>query len=459
MLWKKFLTLLDARPLVSFFGFLALLLLLIIIGSMLRRPVATTEAATPEPTLVETYSFGESPKMSFTAKVEKAGVISIYAQTAGIVQKIQSAEGQRVGRGQSLVSLSSNYQGTNIASISREIAQKNAESTTQNFELQRDIIARQRDVANKADIQTNDLRNISRQSMDDTRALITTNQEILDSLQAQLVSDPTNVGLKQQIAGVQSALMGLRSGLRVTEYQTQDSTVSAQLTDISRDITLRQLDLQERGLTLAKEMADLNLKLARASESFMYPATPCSGVVERINVKVGQSVSPGTLIATIKADQGQNTAVVLLTREIAAKVSKVDESLFVIGGKKVGVLPRFVSTEATDGSLYSVLYALPTSVGTSLTNGTSIEVLIPMGSKKIVTDDLYIPLDSVYQTQENSYVYVVDTNQGKEEKAKVKEIEVGEVSGSYVKVASGLSASDIVIVSRNVQQGERVRTE
>ncbi len=454
MLWKKFLTLLDARPLVSFFGFLALLLLVIFVGSLLRRPAATTEAATPEPTLVETYSFGESPKMSFTAKVEKAGVISIYAQTAGIVQKIQGAEGQRVGRGQSLVSLSSNYQGTNIASISREIAQKNAESTAQNFELQRDIIARQRDVANKADIQTNDLRNISRQSIDDTRALITTNQEILDSLQTQLASDPTNVGLKQQIAGVQSALMGLRSGLRVTEYQTQDSTVSAQLTDISRDITLRQLDLQERGLTLAKEMADLNLKLARASESFMYPATPCSGVVERINVKVGQSVSPGTLIATIKADQGQNTAVVLMTREIAAKISKVDESLFVIGGKKVGVLPRFVSTEATDGSLYSVLYALPTSVGTSLTNGTSIEVQIPMGSKKIVTDDLYIPLDSVYQTQEKSYVYVAKSNV-----ASVKEITVGEVSGTFVKVSEGLSAADTVIVSRNVQQGERIRTE
>lgn len=452
--WKKFLFFIDSRPMVSFFGFLGVLLLLVVAGSLLRTPNTVADQKSPEPKLVETYSFGDTPKMTFTAKVEKSGVVSVFAQSAGVVQKLHLSEGKRVTRGQTIVSLSSNYQGTNIASISRQIAQKNADSATSNYDLQMDIIHRQRDVANKANIQASDLRTITRQSIDDTTALITTNQNLLNGLQAQLANDPSNTGLQQQIAGVQSALLNLRSGLRVTEYQTQDSTVSAQLGDIGRDISLRQLDLQERGVTLAKDMAELNLKLAVASESFMYPAAPVNGEIERVYVKVGQSVSPGTLIATLKADKGENTAIVLVPQSIAKQISLTELSEFLISGKKVLVAPRFVSTEATDGNLYSVLYSIPSTYADQLIHSGSLSVSIPIGSKKIVVDDLSIPLDSVYQTAEKSFVYVK-----KDDKAAVKEVSLGSVSGRFVKVNSGLNATDVLILSRTVQEGDSIRTE
>ncbi len=463
-LWKKITTFIDKRPFGSFFILLGLLLVLIIVGNFLRKPAPVAEQKASEPKLVETYSFGESPKMTFAAKIEKSGVITIVAQSPGIVQKVNLTEGQKVSRGGTLVSLSTNYQGGNAASLSRQIAQKSFDSTVTNFDLQKDIISKQRDLAEKGNIQAEQMREISRQSLDDTRSLLSLNEDIISGIDKQIAflesvnvngsSDSAILAAKQGKSAAQSGVNQLRSTLRTMEYQSDEEKTPAQIGDVSKDVTLRQLDLQERGLVLSKDISELNLKLARVSEGLMYPASPCTGTVERVYVKVGQNISPGTLIATIKADQGENTAVVLVTREIAKQLSTAETSDFVIGGKKVSLYPRYISTEATDGSLYSVLFAIPSVYAPQLTNAGTLEVRIPMGNKKIVTDNLYIPLDTVYQTQEASYVYVKDG-----EKAKVKEVTLGDVSGSFVRVNSGLAASDVVITSRTISEGDSIRTE
>ncbi len=466
---RNILSFIDKRPLISFFSLLGLLLLLVVVGSFLRKPATNGEDATPPTKLVETYSFGESPKMAFTARVEKSGVITIVAQSPGVVQKIHLKEGQKVGRGGSLVSLSTNYQGGNAASLSRQIVQKNFEAAVNNFDVQKDIIAKQKEVAEKGNIQAKDLREITRKSLDETRSLISLNETIASSVDAQLrflesmnvngSSDSAILTARQGKAAVQVGLNQLRTGLRTAEYQSDENKTPAQIGDISKEIAIKQLELSERGLVLAKDMAHLNLKLAQVSESLMYPASPCEGVVERIHVKVGQMVSPGTVIATIKANQGENTAVVLVTADIAKQLSTAEAADFLIGGKKVSLYPRYISAEATDGNLHSVLFAIPSVYGAKLTNNTSIPVNIPLGSKQIVTDTLYIPLDSIYQTQEKSYVYVLGKDESASDSAKTKEISLGSVSGRFVRVTSGLSLTDIVILSRNVQDGEKVRTQ
>ncbi len=312
------------------------------------------------------------------------------------------------------------------------------------------------------------MREITRKSLDDTRSLLSQNESILSRLDAQRsgleagnvngANDAAILTIDQGRAAALAGISQLRSTIKTLEYQSDDTKTPANMANASRDVTLRQLDLQERGLLLSKELSELNLKIARVSESLLYPASPCAGVVERVYVKVGQSISPGTLIATIKADQGETTAVVLVPQHLSRQISRTEESEFLIDGKKVMQLPRYVSTENTDGNLYSVLYSIASPIAVNLTNNSSVEVRIPMGSKKIVVDELYIPLDSVYQTQEKSYVYIEDLS-GELPTVQSREIVVGEVSGNYVKVLSGLASTDIVIISRNVQEGEHVRTE
>nr|MBP9700067.1 hypothetical protein [Candidatus Woesebacteria bacterium] len=255
-----------------------------------------------------------------------------------------------------------------------------------------------------------------------------------------------------------SGLSSLRSSLRTIEYQSDEEKTPAQLSDLSKDLTLKQLELQEKSLVLAKELSGLNLRLARVSEGLMYPATPCGGVVERVYVKVGQSVAPGMLLATIKADSGENSAVILVPAAIAKQVSSSEVTEFVIGTKKVDLYPRYISTEATDGSLYSLLYSIPASYSASLTNATSISARIPLGAANLITDELSIPLDAVYQTQEKAYVYILKKD-GDAVRAKTVEVALGDVSGRFVQVLSGLSSTDTIILSRTVQDGDLVKTE
>lgn len=461
----KVVTIIEERPLLSFFGLLAILLVIIAISNFLRKPPAAAPVAEQAAKPVTVYSSSQAPTLTFSAKIEKSGVINIYAQSGGIVQGIKTKAGSRVSRGSTLVQLSTNYQGGNTSSLSRQIAQKSFEFNKDNFDSQKEIIAKQRELATKGDTQGDELRSITRQSLDETRSLISLNETILSGINAQIAylestnvggaNDAAILGAQQGKAGAQAGLNQLRAGLRNAEYQSSETNTPAQMSDISKDVAIKQLDLQERSLTLTRDISELNVKLARVQESQMYPATPCAGVVERVYVKIGQSVSPGTLIATIKADGGENTALALVTRDVAKQISLTEPSVIFIGGKNVSLYPRYISTEATDGSLYSVTYDVPREYATSLTNSELMQIQIPVGSKNISTTSVAVPLDAIYQTQDKAFVSVIHRD-GELATAKTVEVTLGEVSGSFVQVVSGLNSDDVVVTSRNVQDGDKV---
>jgi len=464
---QKIATFIDRRPLLSFFGLLIILFLLILLGNLLRQPPEVPQAAATEPKAVQVYASSQVPSMTFSAKVEKSGIVNIYAQTAGIVQSIRLQEGDRVQRGTNLLTLSTTYQGGNAASLSRQIAQKSYDFNAKNFELQKDIIAKQKELANQGNAQASELRSIGRQSLEDTRNLVTLNQDIIGQIDNQIeflkltnvggVNDAALLGALQGKAAAQGGLVQLQSGLRAAEFQSSDSSVAAQLSNTSRDATIKQLELQENSLSLAKDISKLNLKLARISESMMYPAAPGAGMIERIHVNIGQSISPGTLLATIKADKGENTALVFVTREVANRVSLTEPSQILIGDMSMDLYPRYISSEATQGNLYLVMYDIPADSSELLTDTELLQIRIPVGSISVSDDKIMVPLDSVYQTQTQAYVTVLRQNDADQDIARTIEVELGQVSGSYVQVASGLSAQDQVIISRNVQDGDLVK--
>lgn len=450
----------SRNPFVSFFGLLVVLLVLVIVGNFLRKPAP--EAATPaKPAqLVDVYQSGQSPTVVLTGHIEESGVITIMAQTSGIVQKVNVTEGKHIKRSNSLVNLSSTYSGANTASVSRQLAQVNDQATNDNFGLQEDIISKQRDLANKADTQASEMRSINRQSLDDTNHLIDLNQQLVDSLNGQANALPASQSgtLLPSILQAQSSLNQLKSGERSLDYSSSDTNTPAQIGDESRDLTLRQLDLQERSLNLAKQVADLNLKLARIGESLYFPTTPCDGVVERVFVKVGQSVSPGTPIAEIQADTRQMSLVVPLSVDLANQVTVAEPSYLVTADHKTSLTPRFVSTQPTEGALAAVFYTIPAEVSKSFEGQTNVSVEIPLGVGSINVDSVFIPLDAVYQTQDKSFVYVVSLKDN-QKIATTKEVILGDASGRYVKVTNGLTTNDQVITTRGITDGDVIRTE
>jgi HlyD family secretion protein len=451
--YAKTTSFLKRHPLGSFFIVLGLLLVVLILGQIFQpKPQEIKKSQVAKQ--VQIYKIGSGPEATFQAKVEKSGVVKIIAQSAGVVQNISFKEGDKIWEGQQLISLSTNYQGGNASSVQRQIAQTQYQNVLDTFGTQNDLIQKQKDVATASAENAQQTRDITRRSVDDTNSLININQSQLDQINAQIAANPNDPGIAT-LQGTANQLQGtitqLRSTNRTSDYQASNDKPPALLATLQKDITLKQLDVQQKTQEMNKEVSRLQVNLAAVTEGLMYPASPFTGTVERINVREGQLVNPGTELATVASDDVTTTAVLLVPQAIATMLSPDEPSQLTIHGKKVMVKPTYVATEATDGQLYAVRYDIPQDQQKYLTDGESIDIEISMENNEQSTVDPLIPIDAVYQTQDSAFILVAKNN-----KAESKTVKLGNIFGNYVEVLSGISSSDQVILNRNVIAQDKI---
>ncbi len=454
--YKKSVSYLRSHPFTGFLIGLGILFGTIILGSILTTPRGTTDEVNDSPKTVEIFSLDRTPSLTVQAKVEKEGVIRILAQTPGIVRSVNVKEGENISQGSIFVYLATNYQGANAPGLQASLASAQYNNVSETFTTQKEIIARQREVADKTEANAEEIRKIADESASDTQSLLDLNRDIVNTLNTQLEQAETTgnttqiMALQQQKSQVQSGVVQLEAQLRQLNYQKDNDTPAAELGVLQRDIAKKQLDIQENALSLSLESSRIQRDLAWIQASLMAPAAPCGGVVERIHVKEGDTVNPGDLIATIKADNNQINLEALLPADLASAVSRTASSTAMINGTPHEITPYYISGEATNGQLYSVLFTLPESVTEALTDEEFISVTVPL-SVRNTQDAFYVPLDAVYQTENESYVFVVSG-----ERAESKPVKLGAVHGKFVTVTGGISAGDVVILNRNVVSGERI---
>lgn len=453
----------ELRPLTVFFTTLAILFGLIFLGNNLRKQEIEPIVETPSK-LVETFKIGSTPQVSYQARIEKAGVVNIVAQTGGIITKVNVKEGKAVHRGQTLVNIASNYLGGNTASIQRNLASVQNKHIVDTFDLQKETINKQREIASKTHNNSQDLRRIAGDSANDTKSLIELNDNILSELDTTIANlESTNIGginddlinqtkqLKSQfLAGNNQA----KASLRNLELAGDKEKSPSQLNDLQKDLALKQLDLQEKSLELSRETSALQLKLAQVGESIMFPASPFEGTVEKVHVKKGQFVQPGTTLITIAGSNNSTTATAYVPIKTARKVSLIEDSTIYAGDQTFKSTPDFISSEAVSGTLYSIIYSIPSEYSAQIANQSYINIDIPLGVKDASTVILFIPLDAVHQTQEKSIVYLAQNNI-----AQSREVYLGEVLGDYIEITSGLSESDSIIITRNVTDGDKIEVQ
>lgn len=138
-------TLLKKRPFVFFFFFLALLFILILIGN--KKGVSQTEENTIliPPKEVSFFSFTETPSFTISGMIHNEGVVTIVAQTSGIVYTLRTSEGASISKGSPLLTLSENALGSNSATLSKEIASRSQEFQEENFDRRTSIPETQRE--------------------------------------------------------------------------------------------------------------------------------------------------------------------------------------------------------------------------------------------------------------------------------------------------------------------------
>lgn len=450
------------RPFFSFFLSLFLLFLAISLGSFITKtpPLEEKEAQAKQVTV---FSAGGGSEVTTQARVQKTGVIKIYAQSPGIVQAVNFKEGDTIQRGQSLVSLSTNYQGANAQGVQAQIAATQHQNTVETFETQKDLINKQREVAVLSNANTEELRQISAVSVGETRDLINLNRQVIDSINSSLTqleaanvngsNDSLILQAKQAKSQVQAGLVQLDANIRNLEYQSSDANNPTQLANLQKDIALKQLDVQEKALDMGKKVSGLSLTLAQIQASLMYPASPVTGTVERIHVVFGQNVAPGTLIATVFQPENQIIATAFVPQSLAPLVSQSAMSQITLSnGQTIEIAPRFVSSQATDGQLFSVLYEIPSNYENKIADQEFLSVSIPISEIGQVSDQrILVPLDAVYQSPSGASVFVI-----KEGKAEEKPIITGQIIGASIEVLDGVSKEDHIILDRTVVSGDRV---
>lgn len=454
----------QKRPLTNFYLAIGILVLLIVLSNVLK-PAPKSEAEKKVQTKQVTfYNIGSVPKMEVQAQIEKSGVVKIVALSGGVVQKVHFREGEEIAKGTTLVSLSSNYQGGNMSSVQRQLAQTQYNAAVDTFDLQNDLINRQRDIATASAQSASDIRDITSQSLGATRDLLSLNRTMLDTITAQLSQLQQNPQADQSmVSSLQSQRVQLlqvtaqaESGLRTAEYQSADDKPPAQMTEWQKDIALKQLELQQKTLRVNKEAARLQLQLAQVGEALMFPASPIQGIVQRIFVKAGDVVAPGQQLAVVaqNAEGDPITAVAYVPRNIAEKVSLIEPSVLQFDNESYELYPYFISTEAVQGNSYAVYYAVPESFSPLITEDGYITVDIPVGYSDTTVTATYVPIDAVYQTADSAYLFVAEKG-----KATSRKVSLGSVYGTYVVVTNGLKDGDQVILTRNVIDGDTVVAE
>jgi len=456
--FKKILLFIQNKPFTSFFAVLGIFFVLMLVGNLLFSPKATLEQNLNASKQVQIYKLGSAPQVSFEGKVEKSGVVKIVAQMPGIVSSINVTEGQQIYQGTNILSLSTNYQGGNALALAAQIAQTQYQNTKDTFDQQKDLIQKQRDLANKSKDNAGAMQNIAAASATESANLVSFNQSILDELNQTLNSLPaTNtaaiIQTQQYISQIQSANTQLDASTRSLQLQGAGDQPPAELASMQHDITMEQLDIQEKTLNMSLEISRLQYNLALVNEASMYPVSPFAGVVDSILVHIGDAVNPGDALANISGSTQHVEIVVNAPENIAKNVSRIEPSVLQIGNQSVEMIPSYVSQDATNGTLYSIIYQLDDSLTSKLTNATYVNVNIPIGTGDTSNEVPYIPLDAVVQTQEEAFVYVAD----KKNVAQVKQISLGQIQGRYVEVLSGLPSEAQVILNRNVIQGDKVQ--
>lgn len=464
VIYKRTVLTINRRPLFSFFTILIVLLLLIILGNFLRRPAVVEKKATPVVKTVEVYHIGAAPRVRLQAQIEKSGVITITSLTAGVVQELHVKQGDYAPKGTTLVSLSTTYQGGNIPTLQKQLAGRQLQNVNDTYNTQKDLIQKQRELAEKQNTNASDLRTIQAKSIDETKSLISLNNDILSTLDKNLATlNSTNVGgtndssilaIKELQSSFKSANNSLNAQLRTTEYNTSNSNAPAQIADLQKDITLKQLEIQEKALALNREVARLQFQIAKVTEQTMFPAAPINAMVDRVLVKVGQAVQPGTPLVMLSQGEVEDPiiAIAYAPNEIARNVSFIEPSTLYINRFTYDTYPAYVSQDAVQGKLYGIYFDVPENYYSFLTEKGYIEVDVPVGYYQTGAAIPFIPIDAIYQTKSQAYVYVVSKG-----KAKSRLVTLGPVFGSFVHVESGLSEGDIVIVNRTVIDGDPVQ--
>jgi len=207
-------------------------------------------------------------------------------------------------------------------------------------------------------------------------------------------------------------------------------------------------NVETEAIVLESKMKDAELQLERCTIT-----SPISGVVNRLDAKVGLLMNVSTPVAEILQVDRLKVAVGIPESDVSAvrSLSQVDLVVDALDGKVVSGGKYFLASSPDDvAHLYRLELEVDNSAGEILP-GMFVRANVV---KKEMPDSITIPLYAVISKNEDRLVYVE-----KEGNARACKVKLGILDGWRVQIVSGLKPGDRVIVvgHRDVNDGQGVK--
>jgi multidrug efflux pump subunit AcrA (membrane-fusion protein) len=448
------------KPILFTLLLLVLLLLLIAASEYARRNSTSTQTSSKPTKKVAMFTVGEIPRISVLGEVTKENVVTLAAQTGGIISSVHVKAGDFVAANQTIATIGSDYQGNVAASVQKSLAGTNYNHLAKTYKDQKEIIAKQKEIAHLSEENSSRLRDIQQDSLSSINEQVSLSESILDDINDSIsnlevmpsssASANTLQAAKSSKAQLLAGLEQLRSSQRQISYQTEDENPPAKIGELTRDITIKQLDLSEKALDLTKQTAALQVRLAQIAENASRPVAPFAGVIEEVYIRPGMMVSPGTPVALLKGKNNAIKVTVHVPVKYATQLNLVESTYAIIDNKQVALPLPYIPQEVGANGQLSIQFQLG-STELAVSNRERLSVSLPLGNKSASSVFPLIPMEAVYLGAQEATVLIVQDG-----KAITQPVVVGNLLGDYVSIVSGLKPNDQIIINRTIVNGEQV---
>jgi RND family efflux transporter MFP subunit len=252
----------------------------------------------------------------------------------------------------------------------------------------------------------------------------------------QILAQLDNKVLQQQILQVQSQV-DLANTLFQRQKNLWDQNIGTEVQFLqaqsARDVALKQLS----GL--------------KAQSSMYTIISPINGVLDQMDLKVGQAVQPG-----MEGIRVVNLSKLKVKADVAEsyseRVKQGDQVIVLIPGTSDSLITTITYAskviEPTSRS-YSVEVKLPPRLDLK-PNMTAVLRIIDYEKK----DAIVLPIKAIHQSESGEYVFIVENSI-----AKRVFIKIGNHYQGSVEVVSGVSAGDQVVVegTENIEEGDQLK--
>lgn len=242
----------------------------------------------------------------------------------------------------------------------------------------------------------------------------------------------------------------------------EDEDIAKRVYENAKDLE----DQAEQNVKLQKNQAKLQVNGAQSALDGAKVAfaktilrAPVSGKVVSKNVSVDDYITTGSRIGSI-IGEGKLETVVSLNADQISRIKVNDKVEIKIGKERYdGKIVSLSSIASTTSQRFDVKIETEEKLSSNANKTGRVFLSLALDEDKkenVVQETFFVPMNAVNLGQQRSIVFIME-----DEKASIREVQIGEVVGEKIEITTGVSVGEklIIVNSRNLQDGQSITTK